>query len=259
MLQYSRLYTPKYSAKEGFCMQFKDKLNIPLGKLHEGHRQRLIEKLDTQTLQPHEYLEALLFAVEPRRDTNATAHRLLFAFGSPYGVFNASYESLLRVEGVGKKTATFLSAVGGLVCNLYETEESVFPTSYAHETFLSFIKCEYEKETEEVADIYFLTEDGYIFYRERLCVGTSHSIEYTGTALQEAIVAETPYAVILIHTHPKSNAKPSETDIKTTENFARICQTLGAEFVEHFIYSPQGIYSFYQSGLLCKIIEKIIE
>ena len=240
-------------------MQSKDKMNIPLGKLHEGHRQRLIDKLDTQTLQPHEYLEALLFAVEPRRDTNATAHRLLFAFGSPYGVFNASYESLLRVEGVGKKTATFLSAVGGLVCSLYEVEESVFPASYTHETFLSFIKSEYAKETEEVADIYFLTEDGYIFYRKRLCVGTSHSIEYTGNALQEAIVAETPYAVILVHTHPQSTANPSEADDKTTEVFARICHTLGTAFIEHFIYSPQGIYSFYQSGALCKIVEKMIE
>ncbi len=239
-------------------MQSKDKINIPLGKLHEGHRQRLIDKLDTQTLQPHEYLEALLFAVEPRRDTNATAHRLLFAFGSPYGVLTAPYESLLRVEGVGKKIATFLRSVGGLLQNLYEVEESVSPTSYTHETFLSFVKSEYANEKEEVADVYFLTDEGYIFYRKRLCAGTAHSIEYTGKALQEAIVTETPYAVILVHTHPQSSATPSETDNKTTETFAQICQTLGSAFIEHFIYSSQGIFSYYQSGELCKILNKIL-
>ena len=249
----------KSTKREVFRMQRKDKIDIPLGKLHEGHRKRLTEKLDAQILQPHEYLEALLFAVEPRRDTNLTAHRLLFAFGSPHGVFTASMESLMKVEGVGKKIAQFLRSVGGLVELLYEVEESVFPTTYEHETFRSFVKMEYAKETEEVADVYFLTEDGYIFYRKRLCAGTAHYAEIIGADLQEAIVTEAPYAIILVHTHPNASAMPSFADKQATENCQRICHTSGVMFADHLIYSPEGIYSFYQSGELYKIASMIIE
>ncbi|MBE7068268.1 MAG: hypothetical protein E7381_03095 [Clostridiales bacterium] len=240
-------------------MPQKDKIVIPASRLHEGHRQRLLGKIDADVLQPHEYLEALLFAIEPRRDTNPIAHRLLYAFGSPHGVFNASVESLMKIEGVGKKTAQFLRSVGGLVETLYEVEECTFPTAYEHGTFYSFLKMEYANEAEEVADVYFLTEDGYIFYRKRLSVGEEHYAESLGSDLQEAIVTEMPYAIILVHTHPHATADPSQADFQVTEICQRICYTAGVMLADHLIYSPDGIYSFYQSGALCKIAEQIVE
>ena len=57
---------------------------------HDGHRHRIIEKLDTGVLCEHELLEILLFNALPRRNTNDLAHRLLTAFGSIRGVFSAS-------------------------------------------------------------------------------------------------------------------------------------------------------------------------
>lgn len=238
-------------------MQQKDKIDIPANKLHAGHRQRLAEKLNHTDLPAHEYLEALLFAVEPRRDTNETAHRLLFAFGSPYGVFNAPMESLLRIEGVGKKTAVFLRSVGGLVQSLYAEETSTFPASYTHETFRSFLKEEYKGVNEEIVDVYFLTGDADIFYRQRLAFGDIHSTQTTMRTLEEAIICEEPDAFILVHTHPHSNAKPSKEDIHTTENCQRVARSLGVMFVDHLIYSPQEIYSFYASKQLFDIAKAV--
>ena len=68
---------------------------------HDGHRHRIIEKLDTGVLCEHELLEILLFNALPRRNTNDLAHRLLTAFGSIRGVFSASVEQLKLVDGVG--------------------------------------------------------------------------------------------------------------------------------------------------------------
>ena len=49
---------------------------------HEGHRKRIIQKLETGALLDHELLEIMLFSMLPRRNTNDIAHRLLQKFGS---------------------------------------------------------------------------------------------------------------------------------------------------------------------------------
>lgn len=53
-------------------------------------------------------LELFLFDVIPRRNTNNTAHLLINRFGSLYGVFTAPYSELVKVEGVGGKTAQYI-------------------------------------------------------------------------------------------------------------------------------------------------------
>ena len=79
---------------------------------HEGHRKRIIQKLESGTLLDHEVLEILLFASLPRRNTNDIAHRLLQKFGSMQEVFSASQEELKKVKGIGDTTATNLRCIG---------------------------------------------------------------------------------------------------------------------------------------------------
>lgn len=82
---------------------------------HEGHRERLRNRyvLEGPTgFQDHEMLELYLFAVIPRRNTNDIAHALIDKFGSLRGVFFASPEELVKVPGVGRKTAQFLYETG---------------------------------------------------------------------------------------------------------------------------------------------------
>ena len=75
---------------------------------HEGHRERLRNRLsvtEDDDIISHEMLEAMLFFVLPRVNTNPIAHRLLDGFGSVEKVLNASEAQLQDVEGIGKKTA----------------------------------------------------------------------------------------------------------------------------------------------------------
>ena len=84
---------------------------MSIGKLHENHRQRLCERYEREGavgLEPHEMLELFLFDVIPRRNTNTTAHLLINRFGSLYGVFTSPYDELVKVDGVGDKTARYI-------------------------------------------------------------------------------------------------------------------------------------------------------
>ena len=82
--------------------------------IHEGHRQRLMERFHQEGLDHFDsvqVLELLLFYCIPRRDTNELAHRLLNRFGSVSRVMDASLEDLMQVPGVGRNTAVFLHLV----------------------------------------------------------------------------------------------------------------------------------------------------
>ena len=53
--------------------------------MHEGHRQRMYERLSrADGLQDHELLEILLFSAVPRKNTNPIAHELLSAFSETH-------------------------------------------------------------------------------------------------------------------------------------------------------------------------------
>ena len=82
--------------------------------MHEGHRKRLIQKLldKKEVLSDHELLEILLFFAIPRKNVNEEAHRLIDDFGSLKNVLNVDADTLESVEGIGEKSAVFLSLIG---------------------------------------------------------------------------------------------------------------------------------------------------
>ena len=80
--------------------------------MHEGHRQRMYEKLENgDDLFDHEVLEILLYAVCPRINTNPLAHKLMDRFVTLYNVLNASVKELKGVDGVGDAVAKYLRSV----------------------------------------------------------------------------------------------------------------------------------------------------
>ena len=69
--------------------------------MHEGHRQRMYDKLKNDDgLHDHELLEILLYNGLPRINTNLIAHELLNTFGSISGVLDADVDKLTAVKGV---------------------------------------------------------------------------------------------------------------------------------------------------------------
>ena len=75
--------------------------------IHSGHRERMRERFLKEGLdnfQDHNALELLLFYAIPQKDTNEEAHRLIDTFGSLSEVFDASYDELCNVKGIGPRS-----------------------------------------------------------------------------------------------------------------------------------------------------------
>lgn len=90
--------------------------------VHDGHRERLRWRFIEHGLKNFNELnslELLLFFAIPRRDTNELAHTLLARFGTLAGVFDASYEELTSVPGVGENAAALIMLVPQILKKSY--------------------------------------------------------------------------------------------------------------------------------------------
>lgn len=95
-------------------MPEEGKKNVREQNLHAGHRGRMRERFQNGGLSnfhSHETVELLLFDFIPVVNTNPIAHRLIERFGTVMGVLTAPYEELVKVQGVGPKTAEGIRSV----------------------------------------------------------------------------------------------------------------------------------------------------
>ena len=56
--------------------------------------------------------------------------------------------------------------------------------------------------------------------------------------------------IIISHTHPSGNLKPSDADIKLTRNIKEAGKIIGIQLIDHIIFSGEGFYSFANEGCL---------
>lgn len=94
--------------------------------LHEGHRQRMLSRVNKNGftgLYPHEALEVFLFFSIPRRNTNPIAHALLERFGSLRNIlFSARKNELTKVDGIGETSAEMLLSAVPCVSELIKKQ-----------------------------------------------------------------------------------------------------------------------------------------
>lgn len=223
---------------------------------HDGHRDRLREKIDKDALQDHEYLELMLCIAVPRRNTNDIAHRLLAEFGSVTGVFSAEYAQLVKVKGVGNGVAGFIASLGKLINRHFSKETALYRGRFETERFISYLKTCYGEESREVMDAYFLDEQKVVIASKSFSRGVADRVEFDPKIFTQLLLEIKPAGVVLVHNHPKGSFLPSEADDKTTEKCQIECSFHNVILCDHFIVSKEGVYSYFKDNRLSEITKK---
>ena len=94
--------------------------------VHNGHRERLKNRFIEHGLvnfNELNALELLLFYAIPRKDTNELAHALLDRFETLSGVFEASFQELTEVPGIGENAATLILLIPQIIRKCFETKD----------------------------------------------------------------------------------------------------------------------------------------
>ncbi|MEM1483971.1 DNA repair protein RadC [Oscillospiraceae bacterium PP1C4] len=219
--------------------------------IHEGHRQRLKDRFLKRGLddfEPHNVLELLLFYAVPQRDTNDLAHRLLKHFGSLSAVFDANFDDLCKVDGVGKNTATLIKMIPDLFRRYQDdyNKEGVVLTDIAQ--MGEFLRPKFIGRTKEHIFLLCLDNKGSVVYADFIIEGTINSAPlYTRNILEIAMRCQATSA-ILAHNHPKGLAIPSNADLISTRSVYDALEVAKIKLIDHFIFAGSDYTSLRNSG-----------
>ena len=221
--------------------------------LHEGHRQRMYEKMEKDALAEHEWMEVLLYGAIPRKNTNEIAHRLLDYFGSPVNVFFASMEELQRIPGVGESAAAHIRAIGYFYQKYKESTMPQYSGKFSSREFLPFVKEMYKDLHYEVVDLYLLNGESRILKKQRFSVESICKVNVMPEEISSFLISEGASGAVMVHNHPYGQAVPSESDDRMTKNCQMMCSMHNRLLCDHIIYAPNGMYSYYLSGRMHEI------
>lgn len=225
-------------------------------KTHEGHRERMRIKLNEKGadgMAPEDVLELALFCSIPRADTRELALKLLKRFGSFSGVLNAPVKDLMRVEGVGGKTAELLHMLPQFaryyLDDLAAKSKRIFDVNSAYEQ----MKSKFVGRTRECVAALILNSRGQIMFDDILCQGTVSQVPIYVRELVELCIRFDADTVVLGHNHVSGNPAPSKGDIVATKELQLALDGVYVNLEDHIIFTHAGYTSMRKSGWLSDV------
>ena len=214
--------------------------------IHKDHRSRMrrqIMKTEDTSLLEHELLETLLFYVIPRKDTNPLAHRIINTFGSVSAAMESGIADLMKVRGVGERTAEYLCILGKFgrayshICHQ--------PTEYNLELPVTrrYLKNLFHDSENEQVYILCIDSRKRIVKRMLLFEGTFESVDMDLKDMIRNTLLCDAVGVVCVHNHPSGNAKASYADKISVKKMETAFETVGIEFIDSIISAGGKIYS----------------
>lgn len=220
--------------------------------VHDGHRKRLTARFLAEGLEgfePHQVLELLLFYSIPRRDTNELAHELIDRFGSLSAVFEAPYERLLEVKGVGENTAALLKLITGIARVYYaDRQEGAYIRSNKDAQALLLPRLFGRQE--EMVYALLLDAKGKCLALELVHQGSVNAAEVNLRKIAALAIRANAVGLILAHNHPGGVATPSQEDVLTTRHIQSTLAAMEIQLVDHLVFADREFTSMRQTGLL---------
>ncbi len=206
--------------------------------VHAGHRQRLKARFQREGLggfEEHTLLELLLFFGIPFKDTNVTAHELLLRFGSLSGVFDAQYEQLMSVDGIGENAATLLKLIPEISRRYLQQIEQGEGRYDNIEKLGRMLVSRYRGISTETVFLVLLDNSYKLISIEKIHDGSVNSAQISSRKLAETALVNRASMVVLTHNHPGGIAIPSFDDLQTTAALSDMFDTIGAPMLEHIL------------------------
>lgn len=220
--------------------------------MHGGHRKRIDEKVRLfgfEGLSEYEQLEQLLYVVIPRKNTNFLAHELIDKYGTLSGVLSADVKDLENMDGIGHRTAVFLTTLPELMGAVHRSTFN--PARLTDQKKLEeYVQTFFFGKLVETAYAIFLNSlDGVIGF-ERLSVGiASETYIYPVQVAKKAIVSNAS-KVVIAHNHPCGVSKPSQQDMSTTRRVLKALHAIEIELRDSLIVAKGECFSMREHGYL---------
>lgn len=219
---------------------------------HKGHRERVKEKFaqsEFEHMHPHEILEFLLFFSIPRRDTNPIAHDLIRTFGDLKKVFDASYDDLISIDGIGESSALLIKSIPLLFREYKDCDTTgllLDNTEASGKYFLS----KFIGRNEETVIVAFLNNKMGVIKRQIVNKGSVNLTHINIRTIVELCVKYKASSIIISHNHPNGIAIPSSADRVTTTKLKQALALINVTLIDHIIVADDDFVSMADSNML---------
>ncbi len=227
---------------------------------HNGHRLRMKERFlkegNFDSFQPHNILEYLLFYTIPIRDTNETAHRLIKHFGSLSAVFDAPYNELTKVEGVGPHTATLIKAILPMSRAYSVDKEKTGMVLCTTDDYVAYLKNKYVGYKEEVLSIICMDNRCKVISFDIISEGMSDRTPVDSRKLMGILLRTGATCIVMAHNHPGGLAFPSDGDRAATKAVSIVCSSINVKVLDHIIITSDDCVSLKESKMCLDYFDK---
>ena len=221
--------------------------------VHDGHRERLRARFAEHGLDSFNELNALellLCYAIPRRDTNEIAHRLLDAFGSLSGVFQASMQELTSVPGIGENAATLILMVPQIVKKAHVSKAKETKIIRNSTDAGNYLLPYFLDEPDEIVMMLCLDNKRAVICCREMGRGVVNCVDANIRRMVETALKVKTTTVIIAHNHPNGVALPSREDDNFTRTLYRSLGLLGITLEDHIIVANDEFVSLADSGVM---------
>jgi DNA repair protein RadC len=204
-------------------------------------------------------LEFVLTFFIPRKDTNDIAHLLLDEFGSLKKVLDASPEELMKVDGIGERTAKLLTLLPDVFFYYKESGLKNKKTILKNlNDTVDFLRNILEGKTQEEFYILFLNAKQELLKFEKITTGSQNEVAISCQEIVNKASRYKPNYIILTHNHPEGTSIPSANDIKTTNKIVKMLYYHQLLILDHIIIGVDDYYSFSQHDMISEYYRNVI-
>jgi DNA repair protein RadC len=210
-------------------------------------RERLQRK-GPGALRNSELLAILLGSGMPGKNVLEVAEHLLRKFGSK-GLFEASFDELRQVPGIGKVKAGQLLAAFELGKRILLGQEEDAVTIETPEDVYQLSKRIHKAKKEHFL-AYLLNARNVVIAEEEISVGTLTMAVVHPREVFEPAVRHSAAGIILVHNHPSGDVEPGDDDRALTKRLVGAGRLMGIEILDHVIVTRNSYTSLKALGLI---------
>ena len=210
-------------------------------------RERL-EHLGESALTDGELLAILLRVGVEGSNAVELAYQLIDTFGGLRGLHTARFDELCAVKGVGRaKAAQIKAAIAlGYRMSLESLREKSIISKPAdvHELMAHDLAAKDQEELWVLA----LSTRNQLLKSQMLYVGTVNHSSVRLAEIFEVPIRCHASAIIVVHNHPSGDQRPSEEDLRFTEELVKAGRLMDIGVLDHIIIAREGFCSIRQEG-----------
>jgi DNA repair protein RadC len=162
-------------------------------------------------------------------------------------VFDASYENLLEVEGVGESTATLITVVHDLI-KRYELDKLSILGSSDYDEMANYMIEYYRNQTVESVVVLLLDNSDKVYKIVKVGDGDVNSVNVNARHISAILHRYNASSFVLVHNHPSGKPTPSKSDISMTLEHEKLFDTLSIPMKEHIIVAGNQYTMFFRDG-----------